>query len=70
MVNKLLSNVMPTYGNKTLEFIKGKGPNHVAVFLGDGNIMHHPRNKYLCIEPLNKSLTKTICKIYRHEQFS
>ena len=52
------------------EFIKGNGPNHVAVFLGDGNIMHHPRNKYLCIEPLNRSLTKTICKIYRHEQFS
>jgi len=52
------------------EFVKGRGPNHVAVFLGDGNIMHHPRNKYLCIEPLNKSLTKTICKIYRHEQFS
>ena len=25
MVNKLLSNVMPTYGNKTFEFIKGKG---------------------------------------------
>ena len=52
------------------EFVRGKGANHVAVYLGDGNIMHHPRNKYLCIEPLNKSLTKTICKIYRHEQFS
>ena len=25
MVNKPLSNVMPTYGNKTLEFVKGKG---------------------------------------------
>ena len=25
MVNKLLSHVMPTYGNKTLEFVKGKG---------------------------------------------
>ena len=25
MVSKLLSNVMPTYGNKSLEFAKGKG---------------------------------------------
>ena len=25
MVNKPLSNVMPTYGNKTLEFVKGNG---------------------------------------------
>ncbi len=25
MVSKLLSNVMPTYGSKTLEFVKGKG---------------------------------------------
>ena len=25
MVNRNLSNVMPTYGNKTLEFVKGKG---------------------------------------------
>ena len=25
MVSKLLSNVMPTYGNKSLEFVKGKG---------------------------------------------
>ena len=25
MVNKPLSNVMPTYGNKTFEFVKGKG---------------------------------------------
>ena len=25
MVNRLVSNVMPTYGKKTLEFVKGKG---------------------------------------------
>jgi len=52
------------------EFIKGAGPNHVAVYLGNDEIMHHPRNKYLCIQPLNKTLIKTISKIYRHEQFS
>lgn len=52
------------------EYIKNRGPNHVAIYLGDGKILHHPRNKYLCIEPLNKSYRKTICKIYRHEQLS
>tara|TARA_B100000427_G_scaffold273882_1_gene241792 strand:- start:100 stop:837 length:738 start_codon:yes stop_codon:yes gene_type:complete len=52
------------------EFIKGRGPNHVAVYLDDGNILHHPRNKYLSIEPLSNTYKKTICKIYRHEQLS
>ena len=52
------------------KFIKGAAPNHVGVYLGDGTIMHHPRNKYVCIETLSEPLKKTICKIYRHEQFS
>jgi len=52
------------------EFIKGAGANHVAVYLGDGEIMHHPRNKYLCIEPFGRVLKNKMIKIYRHEQFS
>jgi len=52
------------------EFVKGAGPHHVGVYLGDGTIMHHPRNKHVCIETLKESLRKTIYKIYRHEQFS
>lgn len=52
------------------EFIKGAGANHVAVYLGDGEIMHHPRNKYLCIEALGDVYKNKIIKIYRHEQFS
>tara|TARA_R100000664_G_C2757250_1_gene145403 strand:+ start:1888 stop:2625 length:738 start_codon:yes stop_codon:yes gene_type:complete len=49
------------------EFIKGAGPNHVAVYLGDGNMIHHPRNKYPCIEALNPIYQKKMYKIYRHE---
>ena len=52
------------------QFVKGAGPNHVAIYLGNGEILHHPRNKFLCIQELNKTLSKTIFKIYRHEQFS
>ena len=49
------------------EFVKGAGPNHVAVYLGDGTMIHHPRNKYPCIENLNKIYRRKIYKIYRHE---
>ena len=49
------------------EFVKGAGPNHVAVYLGDGTMTHHPRNKYPCIENLNQIYRKKIYKIYRHE---
>ena len=52
------------------EFVKGEGPNHVAIYLGNGTIIHHPRNKYACIETLNKTLEKTMYKIYRHEKFN
>ena len=49
------------------EFIKGAGPNHVGVYLGDETMIHHPRNKYPCIEKLNSIYRKKMYKIYRHE---
>jgi len=49
------------------EFIKGAGPNHVAVYLGDGTMIHHPRNRYPCIENLNSIYEKKMYKIYRYE---
>lgn len=52
------------------EFIKGTGANHVAVYLGEDEIIHHPRNKYLCIQRLGEIYKSKIIKIYRHEQFS
>ena len=50
------------------EFVKGGGPNHVAVYLGDGTMIHHPRNKYPCIENLNQIYRRKIYKIYRHKE--
>jgi len=52
------------------EFIKGAGANHVAVYLGNNQIMHHPRNKYLCIESLSNIYKNKIITIYRHDKFS
>ena len=49
------------------EFVKGGGPNHVAGYLGDGTMIHHPRNKYPCIENLNQIYRRKIYKIYRHK---
>jgi len=51
------------------EFLKGYGANHVAIYLGDGTIIHHPRNKYMCIEPLSEIHTRKIHKIYRHKKY-
>lgn len=51
------------------EYIKGAGPNHVSVYLGDGTMIHHPRNKYPCIENLNSIYRKKMYKIYRHEKY-
>ncbi len=50
------------------EFVEGSGPNHVGVYLGDDHILHHPRNKYMCIERLNNSYKRRIYKIYRHTE--
>ena len=51
------------------EFIKGAGPNHVSVYLGNGTMIHHPRNKYPCIEDLSSIYKKRMYKIYRHKKY-
>ena len=51
------------------EFIKGAGPTHVSVYLGNGTMIHHPRNRYPCIEDLNSIYRKKMYKIYRHKNY-
>ena len=49
----------------SLEYIKGKGACHTAVYVGSGNIFHHPRGKYPIVERLTESFRKRVKKIYR-----
>ncbi len=82
MVSKLLSNVMPTYGNKTLEFIKGDGcylyssQNKKYLDFASGiavNSLGHCHPKL--IETLNKQSKQlwhvsNLYKIKKQEQFA
>ena len=82
MVSKLLSNVMPTYGNKSLEFAKGKGcylyssQNKKYLDFASGiavNSLGHCHPKL--IETLNKQSKQlwhvsNLYKIKKQEQFA
>ena len=82
MVSKLLSNIMPTYGNKTLEFTKGEGcylytsQNKKYLDFASGiavNSLGHCHPKL--IEALNKQSKQlwhvsNLYKIKKQEQFA
>ena len=46
---------------------KGK-PMHLGVFLEDGLILHHPRNKYPTTEQINQTFFKRLLYVYRIKQ--
>ena len=48
------------------EMIKGIGPCHVGIYLGNESLYHHQRNKFPTVEKLNKTIKNKIYKIYRH----
>ena len=52
------------------EMIKGEGPCHVGVYLGEGIMYHHPRNRFPTTEELNKTVQRKIYKIYRHQKLN
>ena len=54
----------------SFELVKDKGPIHVGIYLGDNTFTHHPRGKYPCIEPLNKTYKKRIHSVFRYEKFN
>jgi proteasome lid subunit RPN8/RPN11 len=49
----------------SLEYIKGKGVCHTAVYVGSGNIFHHPRGKHPIVEKLTESFQRRVKKVYR-----
>jgi proteasome lid subunit RPN8/RPN11 len=49
----------------SLEYIRGKGVCHTAVYTGNGNIFHHPRGKHPIVERLTESFQKRVKKVYR-----
>lgn len=52
------------------QFVKGAGPNHVGVYLGDDTLLHHPRGKCTCVEPLTQTYKKRINCIFRYEKLN
>ena len=52
------------------EMIKGEGPCHVGVYLGDGMMYHHPRKRFPTTEVLTPVIQRKIYKIYRHTQIN
>jgi len=52
------------------EMIKGDGPCHVGVYLGDGIMYHHPRNRFPTTEALSPVVQRKIYKVYRHTQIN
>jgi cell wall-associated NlpC family hydrolase len=49
----------------SLEYAKGGGVCHTAVYVGSGNIFHHPRGKHPIVEELTKSFLRKVKKVYR-----
>jgi len=52
------------------ELRKGSGPSHVGVYLGEGILYHHPRNRYPTTEILQNQYFEKLYKIYRHKDLN
>lgn len=46
----------------------GPVPNHGAIYLGDGNILHHIGGRFSCVEKLTPFLKQSIAIVYRNER--
>lgn len=65
----------PKYGFQTVQDVKrndlivmkmGPVPNHGAIYLGDGKILHHIGGRFSCVETLTPFLKQSIAIVYRH----
>jgi proteasome lid subunit RPN8/RPN11 len=52
------------------ELIKGAGPCHVGVYIGEGMMYHHPRKRFPTTEKLSGLIRKKIFKIYRYNNLN
>lgn len=64
----------PTYGFYNAQDIKrhdvvvmkfGPVPNHGAIYLGDGKVLHHIGGRFSCVETLTPYLKQSIAVVYR-----
>lgn len=53
-----------------MNIIGQKNPVHMAVYVGNDLIMHHPRNSLSCIEKFDKKFKRMTKYIVRHESFA
>jgi|13_taG_2_1085334.scaffolds.fasta_scaffold05509_4 proteasome lid subunit RPN8/RPN11 len=70
LFHQVNTNELKKHDILSFELVEGKGPIHVGVYLGDNTFTHHPRGKYPCIEPLNRTYKKRIHSIFRYEKFN
>lgn len=59
--------VMEKEPNDLIIFEFNKNQFHFAIYLGDNNIIHHPRGKKSIIEPLNEKLGNKIKYVLRNK---
>ena len=63
-------NLLKKHDVLVFELIKGAGPCHVGVYIGEGMMYHHPRNRFPTTEKLSSSIKRKIFKIYRHDKLN
>lgn len=44
----------------------GPVPNHGAIYLGEGKVLHHIGGRFSCVEPLTPYLKQSIAVVYRN----
>lgn len=61
---------VPQYGDGILisSVPNAKLPEHVAIYLGDGNILHHYADKLSCIQPYSSYWKDRTIMIVRHKE--
>jgi cell wall-associated NlpC family hydrolase len=66
----------PKYGFRTVEDVRrhdllvmkfGPVPNHGAIYLGEGKVLHHLGGRFSCVNQLTPHLRQSIAVVYRND---